>query len=326
MNCLITCCGRKLYLIDEFRKALKSILPAEEHKIFVTESDKYSPSLFHADKGFVVPKIIESDYISTILDICLDYNVTFILPTKDLELIKFAQNKDRFSGIVIPLSPLQTLLLCEDKLQFAQELGKLFCVPQTFCPGEEIFPDFQFPVIVKERGIGIETSGFVVCSNKDELKVLFNRFQQPIIQPQIKGIEYTVDCLFGSNSSVIAVIPRQRIKVRQHVSDVGKVINDHEIIALSKKLGSYLKVFGPANIQWIRTPNNILYLIEINPRISGGLQITLSACPQFIKALLQISLNIEISHVKFDHPVVAMKYDSVIYKKLEHDENEGHFF
>ncbi|KQC14087.1 MAG: hypothetical protein APR63_06150 [Desulfuromonas sp. SDB] len=295
---------------------MKYIFPNEKHNVIVTESYEYSPSLYYADKGFIVPPITDKNYINDIIKICDQEKILFILPTKDTELIKFAGNLNLFKGIKLLLSSLETIVVCEDKLNFYEELKKDFNLPKTFIGTLSKKIKIKWPVIIKERGKGIETSGYNVCRNQEELNYTIKSYKYPIVQEYIEGQEYTVDCIFNADNSPICIVPRKRLKIRQYVSDVGLVDRDDELINLTKKLGKRLKLTGPANIQWIKNSDNIPFLIEVNPRISGGLQISLAACPDFIKALIQVAFNMSTNELEFYDDIVVMKYDSVVSKKI----------
>jgi carbamoyl-phosphate synthase large subunit len=142
------------------------------------------------------------------------------------------------------------------------------------------------------------------------------KFKEPIIQEKIDGIEYTVDALFDTNSAPIGIIPRIRLKTRENVSDIGMVIKDKKMIRHCERAGRVLEITGVANFQWIKDKKGVYYLIEINPRISGGLQITLAACPQFITSLIKLTLGMKNRQLSYTSSVLTMKYDSVISTKI----------
>ncbi len=318
MNALITCCGRKVYLIDEIRKALKELFPGKRNEVLVAESDKYSPSLYYADKGFILPSISDGKYFKCILDICTRQKVSLLLPTKDTEISKFAQKIRvlRNENIKIPLSSPTTIKILEDKLSFFDVMKEKFKVPITFSAKDIELKDIVFPCIVKERGLGTETSGFYVCTGPEELRVAVKKLTEPILQEKIDGSEYTVDALFDMNNLPIAIVPRLRLKTRQYVSDVGVAVSDKYLLQACEAVAKFLKITGIVNFQWIKNAKGDYYLIEINPRISGGLQITLAACPQFILSLVKFSFDIGLKRLNYRPSILTMKYDSVISTKV----------
>jgi carbamoyl-phosphate synthase large subunit len=93
-----------------------------------------------------------------------------------------------------------------------------------------------------------------------------------IVQEYIEGTEFTVDA-FISKTGEHFIYPRIRLCTYGGVSQVGRTTMDKEIIKVTKQIIEFLDFVGPINLQFIKK-NNIPYLIEINPRLSGGIGIT----------------------------------------------------
>lgn len=87
-------------------------------------------------------------------------------------------------------------------------------------------------------------------------------FKDLVIMPYLNGTEISIDCLgFGND---LLAIPRYKLNNR-----VTKLDMDEELIHIAKQFYNALKLNGPFNIQF-RYHNNVLYLLEINTRLSGG--------------------------------------------------------
>ena len=65
MNILFCSAGRRCELLKDFRKSM-----GNEGKIVATDISVTAPAIYMADKYYLVPKIDDDNYISTILDIC----------------------------------------------------------------------------------------------------------------------------------------------------------------------------------------------------------------------------------------------------------------
>jgi len=216
-----------------------------------------------------------------------------------------------FKGLLIPLSSNKTINICEDKLKFFETLKCNINMP-IIHKLDSSRTDISYPCVVKERGLDIETYGAHICINEKELECALFESYNPIIQQKIEGIEYTVDSLFDNECNPICIVPRKRLRIREHVSDVGLVCNDHEIISQTQKAAKLLNIKSVANFQWIEDPYGVPYLIDVNPRISGGLQVTLAACPDFILTLIKLILGLKIHKLKFVESVLTLKYESII--------------
>ncbi|MBF0312907.1 MAG: ATP-grasp domain-containing protein [Oligoflexia bacterium] len=311
MNVLITCCGRKVYLINEVRKALHKLFPKEKHRVYVSDSSELSPSFHYADAGLIVPSISDPHYIKNILSFCTRYKISLLIPSKDTEIKKYAEHRAEFSGVVIPIPSLDLVKIFEDKYLFYKTLSNIVQTPSTFLLHKKKH-HLAFPYIIKERGVNIETSGFFTCYDKHDEHYASKKLIEPIAQEKIDGLEYTVDALFDSESKPIVVIPRRRVRIRANVSDIGLVEKDPLLIKKSIEIAQFLRISGPCNLQWIRNNKGEDYLLEINPRISGGLQMTLAACPDFILALIKVAIGQKTKKLSYKNSVLTMKYDETV--------------
>lgn len=317
MNVLLTCCGRKIYLIDEIKRALVTLFPDDSHNVFVTDSSSLSPSLVVADKGFLVPRIMDDGYVDFISRLCREENVDIVIPSKDMELISFAREIDIFTNTLVAVQQQSVVELCEDKILFYRELHQLFDIPEICTPKGVDEVSVQKPLVVKERGVGVEGGkGCKVCTSPEALTSSLDEWVDPVCQEYVDGEEYTVDALFKTPSEPVVIIPRQRVALRQNVSDVGLTVDDRELVELTARLGAELGLVGAINAQWMRDAAGKVWLIEVNPRISGGMQISLAACPDYVQAMLAVHFKLPVEPLPYESDVLTMKYDSAVSKRL----------
>ena len=64
-NILFCSAGRRVKLIKDFKETV-----GEEIKLIVAENSIYAPSVYVADKSYLVPKIDDENYISKLIEIC----------------------------------------------------------------------------------------------------------------------------------------------------------------------------------------------------------------------------------------------------------------
>ncbi|MDB4848126.1 ATP-grasp domain-containing protein [Candidatus Pseudothioglobus singularis] len=106
--------------------------------------------------------------------------------------------------------------------------------------------------------------------NDEKMIHPFRSSSEWIVSDYIVGDEYSVDTVSDGNGKVIDSIARLRI-VSKGVSIESKIHMNNKVIELAELIVSKLSIFGPANVQIIEekeTKN--LYVIEVNPRLSGG--------------------------------------------------------
>ena len=86
-----------------------------------------------------------------------------------------------------------------------------------------------------------------------------------IVMPYLSGREVSVDCLSTPQGNII--VPRFKN------GRFSEIKFDDEIISVAEKILSVLKVDVPINIQF-RFDAEKFFLLEINPRMSGGLKLS----------------------------------------------------
>ena len=99
-------------------------------------------------------------------------------------------------------------------------------------------------------------------------------FEIPVLlMPYLSGVEISVDCVATANGNLI--IPRYKTSKRY-----SEIILSERIISMCDEIMNKLNANGdmnmPMNIQF-KMENDKPYLLEINPRMSGGLQLSCKA-------------------------------------------------
>ena len=120
------------------------------------------------------------------------------------------------------------------------------------------------------------------------IKKIYSKFQYQVyneenkneggilIQPIIKGIEYTVGVVANSKNQILSISPKKIFK-KDKVTINAVTENNPIIIDQAKKLVKFLSPRGPFNIQLFITPEKQPIIFEINPRFSTTLILSIEA-------------------------------------------------
>ena len=87
MNILLTSVGRRTYLIEYFKEAMKCV-----GKVFASNSE-YTYTLAHADEYVITPIIYDKKYIDFLIQFCKQNNITAIISLFDIDLYVLSKNK-----------------------------------------------------------------------------------------------------------------------------------------------------------------------------------------------------------------------------------------
>lgn len=266
---------------------IKGLRKQNEFDVFIVgtdinEKDNIAGSYF-CDKFFKVPLAIEEEkYVDTLIDIINLEAIDLLIPIVDIELEVIARNKDIFEkSTFLLLSSYNTIMTCNDKIRTFEFFNKIgiptikTILVNDFNNIKELlaYMDIKYPIIVKPRK-GVSSRDIYKIHNEEEL-LLIKRVKDPVVQEMLFGQEYTID-VFCDGKKLISAIPRKRIEMRAGISYKGQTEKDMELINYVKRIVEGLKIKGPANIQCFKDNNNIRF-IEINPRYSGSLPLTIAA-------------------------------------------------
>jgi carbamoyl-phosphate synthase large subunit len=117
-----------------------------------------------------------------------------------------------------------------------------------------------------------------------------------IVQEFIKGTEVNVIALGDGKGNLIAAVPMRK----QYITDKGKAwggitIDDKSMIDLARKIMSQTKWKGGMELELIRSADNKLYLLEINPRIPAWVYLAVGAGQNIPEALLKLTLGMDVA-------------------------------
>jgi carbamoyl-phosphate synthase large subunit len=316
-NILFTSAGRRVSLIRYFREALTN-LGLTGH-IVATDMNKAAAALHVSDSYEEVPPVVDSGYISRLMDICLKYDIRLVIPLIDTELLLLAIHKREFQkmGATFLVSSIRANEICSDKRKtyaFFKKIG--IETPEIFNYADMLKAGpSAYPVLLKPKN-GSASIGVTKIRDKRELAFFKARIRNSIIQEFVTGEEYTLDILADLHGKVRSVVPRLRIETRAGEVSKGMTVKNQAIIALGKKVVESLPgAFGCITVQCFLTSNGNVKFIEINPRFGGGFPLAYKAGANFPRWIIEMLLgkNSDISIDGWQDGLVMLRYDEGIF-------------
>ncbi|MBN1787197.1 MAG: ATP-grasp domain-containing protein [Sedimentisphaerales bacterium] len=318
-NILFTCIGRRVSLLNSFKKAAKEL--HLKCQFFGTEQTVFSSAFQLCDKKFIVDPVSHQKYINQLLQIVRKNNVKVLVPTVDLDLKELALNKDKFAeyGCKVLVSSPEVVGICQDKRETFKFLKKHnFDTPQTMTAPQAIAKkSLKYPCFLKPWD-GYASRGTAVVRNRKELAFYANSIPNCIVQEFIKGFEYTCDCFIDFEYQVRCVVPRKRLEVRSGEVSKGQTVKNKKIMEETAKLAKTLQA-GPGiiTIQLILTQEQNIKFVEINPRFGGGAPLSIKAGANFPKWILSqlIGKKPQIKFDGFKDNLTMLRYDAEVWLK-----------
>jgi len=286
-NLLVLSAGRKYNLVRRLREAWSR----RDAKVFATDVSALSSGLHAADDYFISPTMTDKkQWADTVSAWCRAHDVKFVLPTRDGEMIPLAEMGAWYQWADIEL--LGPSLSVANFAIRKDDFARAMCAAGIPHPKTELFRNedhldrLAFPVFIKPN-FGAGGHCAVMCRTRADAKFYCSQCVGAIVQEFIEGPEYTVDCFCDRQCNLVQAVVRHRIQIRAGQIDVGQVVRVPEAVETVKKVLAMLPIAGPCNIQMIERAG-VFYVIEMNPRFSGGIELTIQAGANFCEYLAQM--------------------------------------
>lgn len=312
MNILVLSCGTRNKLVQYFKKELNG-----NGLIFATDSSKLSPALYEADKYFIVPKINDNKYLDIILSICKENQIKAVLSLIDQELSILAKHRQDFLDIgTVPIvSDYGVVELSFNKYKMFEFLTEnKFKTVKSYIDKERFYHDVEsglinYPVFVKLVK-GSASININKVSSKEEIEILFSRYDDLMIQEYMDGMEYGADIYVDMLSGQpIAIFVKEKIKMRAGETDKSVSFRDEKLIDLLKAFVKKAGFRGIIDVDLFKV-NDQYYISEVNPRFGGGYPHAYECgmnVPKMIVNNLNGTVNDEMVGL-YEEGIVMMKY------------------
>ena len=272
INILILSCGTRNKIVQYFKRELDG-----KGLVLATDCSSLAPALYEADKHFVVPRLEDEGYLDTILSICKEHKVKGVLSLIDPELILLAEHRQAFLDIgTVPIvSDSSVVEMCFDKYKMFEFLeGNGLPTVKSYINKEKFYRDvdegiIDYPVFVKPVK-GSASINISKVTSKEEIELLFSRFDNLMIQEFMGGTEYGVDVYIDMiTEEPVSIFIKEKIKMRAGETDKSVSIKDDQMFDLVNNFVEKAGFKGVIDIDIFKV-NGEYYISEVNPRFGGG--------------------------------------------------------
>lgn len=339
-NILITCAGRRNYLINYFKKDLKG-----RGKVIASDTKKLATALVEADISVCVPDCYNENYIESLVEIVKKHSVKAIISLNDLELPVISRNKSVFEefGTKVVVSSEDVISIASDKWKthnFLINLG--LNSPKTYIGLDEALRDIDkgvlsFPIVLKPR-FGSASNGIEYVNTVEELKLnyelkiikLKKSFSEEninnlesnnyiIIQEKIDGKEFGIDMVNDFEGNYFGTFVREKISMRSGETDKAITVIDNSFSILGKKISESLKHIGIMDTDVI-VYDGKMYVLDLNVRFGGGYPFSHNAGANiagvYVDWIIGDNESNPLRHINYKSGIIQSKCDRIIKHKV----------
>ncbi len=246
------------------------------HYVVGVDADPDAVGLHLADQGQVVPRYADPTYLAALIRIATVFDVQALMCTitEEYQALAVAGEYLEEAELRTLMPSLETVHTCMDKWLFAQAMSDAgLPVPAT---GLAAADDVPGPWVVKPR-FGRGSRDVHLVRTRKQLTAALNLVPDPIVQTQVLGREFTADALVHPPGTLAGVVPRWRLATKGGISTLGETFDDEGVCEVVGLVLKALGHVGPANVQGFVGDDGTVTIIEVNPRFSGGLPLSLYA-------------------------------------------------
>lgn len=315
LNVLILSCGTRNKVVQYFKKELSG-----KGLVLATDCSELAPALYEADKHFIVPRMNEKEYLDVILSICKENNIKAVLSLIDPELILLAEHKHTFLEIgTMPIvSDLDVVKMSYDKYEmFEYLIQNGIKTVKSYIDKEFFYRDvangaIDYPVFVKPvRGSASINNSKV--TSKEEIEMLFSRFDNLMIQEFMEGTEFGVDVYIDMISGeIVSIFAKEKIKMRAGETDKSVSNKDEKLFEVIESFVNITGFTGIVDIDIFKIYDEY-YISEVNPRFGGGYPHAYECGINVPEMIVNNVMGIQNSKLigRYDSGIHMMKYNEV---------------
>lgn len=314
---LISSAGRRVELVQCFRNGAAA-LGIDLTVIAVDLDPTMSAACQAADRAIRVPRCDRTEFIDSLLEICLQDHVDLIVPTIDPELEPLSAHAERFReiGTEVAVSTPTVVRLARDKLRTAHFLASRgLPVPRSALLADVMAEPhaWPWPLMVKPRA-GSSSIGIRIVSSPDQLAE-FDGSPEYLAQELLRGEEYTVNMFFDGAGHLRCVIPHLRYEVRAGEVAKGITRRHVDLEAIAWALGEALPgARGALCFQAIVDADDRPVVFELNARFGGGYPLAHHAGARFAQWLLEETSGRPLSaHNHWHDGILMLRYDHAVF-------------
>ena len=237
----------------------------------------------------------DPDLLPHLKSVVAQHNIQIVLPFVDPAVEVVASLKLLIPTLFLPISSQR---ICE--IMFSKTAAADWFYTHGIPQPDRYtrIDDYHYPVILKPV-YGSASKGIVICRHAKDLPPQGEATTTYIAQSYIEHRkEYTVDCYVRQDGTITSIVPRIRLETAGGEVTKSKTIRHQKIIALSRRILEADEFRGPITIQFIESiENGDIFVMEINPRLGGGVITSIEARSQLLDSLLKEYMGMEDNYV-----------------------------
>lgn len=296
-------------------EVIKALKATGRYFVIAADASEYSAGFPVGDRAYVIPWGVDPAFPGAMRRIIAAERPHFVVPLVDEEIpIVHSLVSDEFPQVKVVAPRREFCELALDKWKMTIALCEAgLSVPATWLASDA--SHCTYPAIIKPR-TGRGSRGFSTLAGPNDLAAYLAATSRPasdyIVQERMGGVEYTTSVVVGLRGPFFACVPKE-VKVKKGITQVGVTRDVPAIDELCRSIQERLRADGPFNVQLFVEPDGIPRVIEVNPRYSTTVALTLAAGINEVEVVLRAALGEDVGALAFVPDLMMVRYPAQVY-------------
>ena len=295
-------------------------LVAAGHRVIALDVDPLAVGLRLASVGMLVPSADDPAFEEALLEAIEASRAEALICTvaEEYPALTAASAALAAAGCRTWLPEMASVEMCNDKELFARCLSEAGVAHPPTAADPRAARRLPGPWIVKPR-TGRGSRDVVRVDDAGQLAGVMASIPGAIAQSRLSGREFTADTLVGRDGRLLTCVPRWRVETKAGISVKGETFESEEVTQLVADALAAVGITGPANVQGFVDADGAVSVIEINPRFSGGLPLTLAAGADVVGSYLAGILDPDVAQpiLAFEPGVRMLRYFADVFEETD---------
>lgn len=303
---LVTSAGRR----NELLRLLHNVCEKENIQLIIADAQKEVSSRLYNLSFFLLPEVSSPSYFDRLIALCEEQNVRGLISLTDYENLRLSEHTELLmkSDIHWLGSMPHAIKIADNKKSFL-----------TLCEEYDISHSSLYTAKSRDKNwikkpIDGSRSVGVMEISRDEISASDQSSDSYVLVEHLTGEECTVDVL-SDEKGIHLIVPRLRKQVRDGESVVGMTIRNRAIEHVIDQIYEALPgLRGIWNVQGFLKDGEFK-VTELNPRISGGLPLSIQAGANFFEWFIsRIDPNVIFEPGDWRENVTMYRYLQGVYE------------
>ena len=298
-------------------EAMRALKALGGYEVVTADATVTSAGFSFADRAYVIPFGADPGFDDALRVLLQRERPDFIVPLVDEEIPKvhrLVAAEWPALRVIAPTLAFSELVL--DKWTMANALTKHgLAVARTWLASAA--GTATYPAIIKPRQ-GRGSRGLAFLEGPADLVTYLAAATQPadqyLVQERLFGREFTTSVVVGLDGTPLAVVPKEATDKRG-ITQVGITRAVPAIDELCHGITAALDPKGPYNVQLILGEDGVPRVIEINPRYSTTMALTLASGVNEVDLVLRHARGEPPGCTTFEPDLMMIRYTAQVYVK-----------